>query len=281
MKFAYMIMAHKNPIQLSILLKLLDYEENDIYLHIDKKSVDINTSSIGCEVKKAHIHIYCKYAVKWGGNTQVKCQMFLLSEAIKTQHEYYHLISGQDLPIKSNQEIQIFFEKNKGKEFVHFESDKFCEKENCRYYNIGSGRYAKWLIMLQRKLKIQRKIYCGANWYSITSRLANDFCKHKKQMIRMVRWTKCSDEYVLQTFIKRVSKNKYQIYRQTMTPGDYRGAVRLIDWERGKPYVWREKDFEEIINSGMIYARKFDEKIDMKIIKLVEQYVYNDREKKM
>lgn len=78
MKFAYMIMAHKNPIQLSILLKLLDYEENDIYLHIDKKSVDINTSSIGYEVKKAHIHIYCKYAVKWGvtHKLSVKCFCF-------------------------------------------------------------------------------------------------------------------------------------------------------------------------------------------------------------
>ena len=280
MKFAYLIMAHNNPKQLSILLKLLDYEENDIYLHIDKKSVDINVASIGEGIKKARIYIYSKYDVKWGGSTQVKCQMFLLSEAIKTQHEYYHLISGQDLPIKSNQEIQDFFEKNKGKEFVHFESDEFCKKENCRYYNIGKGRNAKILIALQRKLKIQRKLYCGANWYSITSKLANDFCDYKKRMIKMVRWTKCSDEYVLQTFIKRVSRNKYQIYRKTMSPDDYRGTARLIDWNRGTPYVWRKNDFKEIVSSDRMFARKFDEKIDMEIIKLVEKHVY-DREKEM
>lgn len=280
MKFAYMIMAHNNPNQLNILLKLLDYEENDIYLHIDKKSADINVASIGEEIKRAHMHIYSKYDVKWGGSTQVKCQMFLLSKAIKTQHEYYHLISGQDLPIKSNQEIQNFFEENKGKEFIHFESDKFCKKDNCRYYNIGKGRFAKLLIALQRKLKIQRKLYCGANWYSITSDLANDFCRHKKKMIKMVRWTKCSDEYVLQTFIKRVSRNKYQFYRQTMSPDDYRGTARLIDWNRGTPYVWRKEDFGEIVDSDRMFARKFDEKIDMEIINLVEKNVH-DRKKEM
>lgn len=37
MKFAYLIMAHNNPSQLEVLLKLLDNSENDIYLHIDKK----------------------------------------------------------------------------------------------------------------------------------------------------------------------------------------------------------------------------------------------------
>lgn len=32
---AYLIMAHKNIQQLKILLKLLDYNENDIFIHID------------------------------------------------------------------------------------------------------------------------------------------------------------------------------------------------------------------------------------------------------
>ena len=38
MKFAYLIMAHDNMEQLLSLIKLLDWPENDIYLHIDKKN---------------------------------------------------------------------------------------------------------------------------------------------------------------------------------------------------------------------------------------------------
>lgn len=269
MKFAYMIMAHNNLNQLCRLLKLLDDQENDIYLHIDKKSVGMDTTKIDGIVKHACIHIYRKYNVRWGGSTQVKCQMFLLSEATKTPHEYYHLISGQDLPIKSNMEIQEFFTKNKGKEFVHFESDGFCQKENCRYYNIGRGKLAAYLIAIQKKLNVQRKLYCGANWYSITSELATDFCAHKGQLIKMVRWTKCSDEYILQTFIRRVTTKKYQFYKTTLEPDDYGGTARLIDWKRGEPYVWREIDFQEIAKSDRMYARKFDERIDDKIIEMI------------
>ena len=38
MKHAYLIMAHNEPYILEKLLKLIDYSDNDIFLHIDKKS---------------------------------------------------------------------------------------------------------------------------------------------------------------------------------------------------------------------------------------------------
>ena len=37
---AYLIMAHKNLEQIKKLLKLLDYSQNDIYIHIDTKADD-------------------------------------------------------------------------------------------------------------------------------------------------------------------------------------------------------------------------------------------------
>jgi hypothetical protein len=40
-KQAYLIMVHKAPEQVEILLGLLDYEGNDIYIHIDKKSEEL------------------------------------------------------------------------------------------------------------------------------------------------------------------------------------------------------------------------------------------------
>ena len=38
MKFAYLIIAHNEPLLFEILLRLLDDERNDIYVHIDKKT---------------------------------------------------------------------------------------------------------------------------------------------------------------------------------------------------------------------------------------------------
>ena len=44
-KHAYLIMAHKNEEQLALLLRMIDHEQNDIYLHLDKKFKDVNLAS--------------------------------------------------------------------------------------------------------------------------------------------------------------------------------------------------------------------------------------------
>ena len=45
--------------------------------------------------------------------------------------------------------------------------------------------------------------------------------------------------------------------------------TRHIDWERGSnnnPYVFRESDYKELMNSTALFARKFDLNIDKKIV---------------
>ena len=36
-----------------------------------------------------------------------------------------------------------------------------------------------------------------------------------------------------------------------------RGSQRLVDWERGHPYTWQDKDFDELMRSSLLFARKF------------------------
>ncbi len=46
MKIAFLILCHKNPVQINYLIDTLDDKDVDFYLHIDKKSNIIN------EIKK-------------------------------------------------------------------------------------------------------------------------------------------------------------------------------------------------------------------------------------
>lgn len=291
MKFAYLIMAHDNEAQLIKLLKLLDYPENDIYLHLDVKRKSLfDQLALAKVVKRAKIYIYSRYKIYWADISQTKCQFFLLSQATKEYHDYYHLISGCDLPLKSQRHIIDFFEMHKGKEFVHFESDEYCSKLICRRFHFFNSlinksenlnvvnfmrRLDKQSLCLQQKLKIERKFYCGANWFSITHRLATDLVKCKKKMLRKIMFTISSDEYVLQTYIKKNYK-KYDLF-YVKSDDNYISIMRKIDWERGNPYVWREKDYYELITSPYLFARKFDEKIDEKIIRLIYDYLRKDR----
>lgn len=53
--------------------------------------------------------------------------------------------------------------------------------------------------------------------------------------------------------------------------------MRLIDWERGTPYIFRTDDFPLLANSSMLFARKFDEKKDSHIIDMIVQCIRDSR----
>ena len=53
---------------------------------------------------------------------------------------------------------------------------------------------------------------------------------------------------------------------------NYRGHMRLIDWRRGNPYVWRDEDYDELIHSDRIFARKFSSKY-MGIVRMITDAV--------
>ena len=50
-------------------------------------------------------------------------------------------------------------------------------------------------------------------------------------------------------------------------------CARLIDWNRGNPYVFTSSDFDEIISSDAMFARKFDLNTDKDIVDKIFNYV--------
>lgn len=50
-------------------------------------------------------------------------------------------------------------------------------------------------------------------------------------------------------------------------------CARLIDWQRGNPYVFKMQDFDLIKNSPAMFARKFDMDVDSEIIDKVLQSI--------
>ena len=94
LKHAYLIMAYSEYEQLNLLLKMLDYPGNDIYVHIDRKSPEPDRDSLLKGIKYSKVYIYQNYKVYWGDFSQTACEVFLLEEAIKNGYDYYHLLSG-------------------------------------------------------------------------------------------------------------------------------------------------------------------------------------------
>ena len=281
-KHAYLIMAHTQPELLKKLLKMLDNERNDIYLHIDSKAKDYPLDEIAAVLQKSKCIFTERTDVKWGSYSQIHCEMVLLKEAVKTEHAYYHLLSGMDLPIKSQEQIFAFFEKYKGLEFVDEDDATISEAALSRvkythkfYGKAGSVKDILGALSLkgQKLLGVDKtKKYGdiifqkGRNWFSITHGLAKLVVEKEAWVQEVFGQSVCGDELFLQT-VARNSEYAEKICNPNTMPEI--PDTRYIDWKRGSnnnPYVFREEDFEELKNASGLFARKFDLNVDKKIV---------------
>ena len=111
----------------------------------------------------------------------------------------------------------------------------------------------------------------GANWFTITDKLANYVLSYEKEIRKMYKYTLTADEMFLQTLVLN-SEFKEKLYNQKFND-DYSSILYCIDWKRGNPYVYKEEDFNELMNSKMLFARKFDINIDKNIILKIKNYI--------
>ena len=281
-KHAYLIMAHTQPELLKMLLKKLDDERNDIYLHIDSKAKDYPLDEVAAVLQKANCVFTERTDVKWGSYSQIHCEMVLLKEAVKCEYSYYHLLSGMDLPIKSQNEIHAFFEKYDGLEFVDEDLPEISEaalsrvKYNHKFFGkAGSAKdilgalsaKGQKLLGVDTTKKYGDIIFQkGRNWFSITHGLAKLVVEKESWIQEVFGHSVCGDELFLQT-VARNSEFADKICNPNTMPEV--PDTRYIDWERGSnnnPYVFRESDYEELMNSTALFARKFDFNIDKKIV---------------
>ena len=274
-KHAYLIMAHTNFPQLQILINLLDHPSNDIYLHVDKRSVDFRPEMI--QVSASTLTIIDPIRITWGGHSQIQCELNLLKASAPNHYRYYHLISGIDLPLKSQDEIHEFFEAHYPENFINFhapsnESKSFLYRiEQYHIFQDLMGR-SKGLvpgllrranngfIALQKLVGFRRKQYIppykGTNWFSITDELAQYVLSQEALIKKQFYYSSCADEVFLHS-VAMASP-----CRDTIVDD----CLRAIDWDRGDPYIFRQEDVDNLLVSPNLFGRKFDTQVDAQAI---------------
>lgn len=292
-KHAYLIMAHHDDYLLRSLVRVLDDPRNDLYIHMDKKVGSYSQQEIERLAHASKVIHTCRIDVAWGDYTQIEAEMILLSKALETGgYEYYHLISGVDFPIKSQDEIHEFFHKNRGHEFVQFSSmtstaisyrvDSFHLFQHMLGREAISRPSAKhiipwaisksWSLVQSRYFPLNTgiELYKGANWFSITDALAQYVVDKRTWIERAFKHSLNGDEVFLQTIIGNSS------FAERLYHTDHDGAaeaiMRYIDWNRGKPYEFTVDDLAQLEGSDMLFARKIKPS-DKNLIDALSQYV--------
>src|SRR5574344_441294 len=109
-------MAYKRFDYLKKLILLLDDKRNDIFVHVDLKSTGFNEADFKDITKYSKLTFINRKKVFWGDYSQIDVTLDLLKSAGAGYH-YYHLMSGMDLPLKTQDEMHSFFD-NKNNQFI-------------------------------------------------------------------------------------------------------------------------------------------------------------------
>ena len=288
---AILITAYKN---FEHLLDLVDVFGSDMYtfIHIDKRSEIPEIIINRLKLKKQVQLVSQKYKVHWGGKNHLRAILHLSEEAIKINKiERFHLISGHDYPIKSQDQFKVFFSKHQNINYIsHFELPikqwPAGGLERYEYYNfydlLDAKKYRNIifkLITIQKKLRIKRsfnriglKFYGGDSWWSLNREALEfvvNYTKKSPKFFKRMRHTFCSEEIYFQTVLMN-SKLASTLQND---------SLRYIDWSSRNgnfPANLDISDFVAIKNSTKFFARKFEFPVSMNLKNKIKTYYFKE-----
>ena len=279
MKHAYLILAHDEFELLQTLIGCLDDVRNDIYVHIDRKVKmlpELKTDKAGLQVLEKRIDI------RWGDVSMVEAEYALFEAAVaKGSYRYYHLLSGVDLPLKSQDYIHRFFEEHAGKEFIgytltemtpeivrrmqrwHLFPRHFSRRRNVYSAIRALGLRVQEALGIRRNRDIDFKK--GSQWVSLTDEMVHWLLEKKTWTLRTFSNTFVPDECFIQT-LAWMSPLRENLYN---TREDGTGCMRAIGWRGCELVDWSADDLDELTGSSALFARKFNSADPVFIQKIV------------
>src|SRR5450432_129394 len=274
MRIACIIMAHKEPQQIERFISRFSQLPFDFYLHIDKKTKKepfyylSNLPNVRF-VKK-------RIRVRWASYGFLHGVILALKEITATgiSYDFISIMSGQDYPIKPVAEIYRLLEENMGKNFISYEEGgewwrhAITRINSYHFTNFGfRGRYRIQFFLNAflpaRKFPLPYTLYGGPRAMCMT--LSTDcaiyiaeFIESNKKLRRFIRFTWGPDEFVIPTLIMN-SKFKQSVINNNFY---------YIDWSKGgdNPKTLTLDDFDLLMSSGKMLARKFDIRQDAVIL---------------
>ena len=290
MQHAILITAYKDLEQLIDLAQCFDSRFN-LYIHIDKKTTVAPNIKVALENLSNLAFLSQEFKVNWGGRNHLKSILLLCNKALEQdQNSYFHMITAQDLPIKSNDYFIDHFKALNGKSYLEF----FTMPADCwnnggvdriDYYNFYDLLNAKtsmhWIqkaLAIQKKLGLKRgyskqlpKLFAGSTYWSLhrdAVRKVATYATSNPGLLKRMKHSFCSEEFYFQTILLNSDLASTLI----------QGNKRFIVWEKrhgSLPAFLDDSDLPQITQSDALFARKMDHRISASLVQACKQLVNN------
>lgn len=255
------------------------FEENIVLIHVDKKS---NIEDfLFLKAKNVHF-IENRISILWGNVSQIISTIELMKYSLKYEYEYFFLLSGDDIPLRSNKDLNNFLYKNIKYDFIHYQDGKtpYINPEDRVKYNYPSFFFLKkktFYIRLKKffvytfkdvfyknklfndyKINIP-KLYKGTNWFGLkksTIVYISEYISNNSWFLDLFEKSVCGDEIFFHSIIK--ANDKIILFDN---PNYGHKALRYIDWVSGPEYpkILNEEDSSNMKKSNYFFARKVHE----------------------
>lgn len=273
-------MAHKNPEQLERLIVAMKHPMFDLFIHLDKKS-DLKDFKYLTKYDNVFF-IKNRIVCNWGGFSFVKAILNSVTEALsfRKNYQFVNLMSGQDYPLKTADELYQYLIDNLNMSFIAYERIEHSWWEHAvsryKFYHFTDfrlmGRYALQKIanqlMPRRKFPLDFTLYGSTNssWWILSSGAAQyliDFIKDNSKLKRFMKFTWGADEFLITTIIMN-SPFRDKVINDNL---------RHIDWSSGDahPKIFAKNDWNDLIRTNKYFARKFDIHVDIEILDLIDE----------
>ena len=253
------------------LVKRLHHTDADIYVQLDKKADMSDFAYIAATdgvwfIKK-------RVLTAWGNYSIIQATLNGLEEILQSGTAYTHinLLSGQDYPLKSIENIHQFLFDHADKNFTSSLSiagnewaDGVTRMQKYSFgdYNLPAKYKLQALanaILPKRKLPYHLKPYGRSQWLTITPECAAyalSYLKDRPRLKRFFRMTWAVDEVFFQTILEN-SPLRDKLVNDNLRYIEQEGANR--------PNIFTIADADKLVASGKLFARKFDTDTDTAI----------------
>jgi hypothetical protein len=278
MRIACIIMAHKEPLQIERLVKKFSHLPFDFYIHLDKKT---NKAPFEYLTSLPQVRFVSKrIGVRWASYSYLHALFLSLREVLENEvpYNFISVMSGQDYPIKPVTDMFDLLGKNAGRNFISYEEGSdwwdhaITRIKKYHFTNFGfRGRYRIQFFLNAmlpvRKFPLPYKLYGGprAMCMTLSSDCAGYLCSFissNKRLRRFIRFTWGPDEFVIPTLIMNSR------FKNTVINDNF----YYIDWSKGgtSPKTLNVEDYELLIHSDKMMARKFDIAQDSVILDMLD-----------
>ncbi|CAK1222494.1 beta-1,6-N-acetylglucosaminyltransferase [Fructobacillus evanidus] len=279
-KQAILILAHQADDVLKTLIQQFDSTLFDIFIHFDRK---FYTASLAQElqglVRNTHLSIISTQSVTWAAPSVMRAELDLMNCAFHSGHyHYFHLLSGQDLAIKSADVIYDFF-KSQDTQFFEIraiDSPVAIDRVTYRYplvESIGKKHNFFWVLQKayllcqkglhiknQQSFILENKLAYASQWASMTNEFVNALLLQKSELQTVYRQALVPDEIYKATFL--VNNTQRFTY--------YNRNYRFISFMGNSPkMISTQQEVQELLQSENFFARKFAP--ENQLLKLVRQ----------